>query len=159
MSPYIGFLIESGLQCYRNHAWFYIIRNHNVKNTQLHLIPNEKSLRLGWSRAMKDIIMFNPMVTIVTPIPKQLHPPHRFECFRIFSRVLPEEVTRTQKEGIRSFMSSIDPAVHGWGATIRKYVVSGMPLLGVVLAIMRDAHLGRCRMIWTSPNRWWSLRV
>jgi len=28
---------------------------------------------------MEDIIMFNPVVTIITPIPKWLHTPHRFE--------------------------------------------------------------------------------
>jgi hypothetical protein len=46
---------------------------------RLHLISNEESLPPGWNRAMKDIVMFNPVVTIFTPIPKWLHPPHRFE--------------------------------------------------------------------------------
>lgn len=133
---------------------------YNVKNTRLHLIPNKKSLPPGWSRPMKDIVVFNPVVTILTPIPKWLHPPHRFECLRIFSRMLSKEVTRTQKEGIRSFVGIIDAAVHCWGATICKYVVSGMSLLGVVsLAILRDVHLGRRRMIWTSLNRWWGSRA
>ena len=110
----------------------------------------------GRSRAMEDIIMFNPVVTIITPIPKWLHTPHRFEWFCIFSWMLSEEVTRTQKECIRSFVGSIDPAVHCRGATICKHVVSGMSLFVVVsLAIMRDVYLGRCRVIWTSLNRWW----
>ncbi len=109
---------------------------------------------------MKDIVMFNPVVTIFTPIPKWLHPPHRFECLRVFSRMLSKEVTRTQKECIRSFVGSIDAAVHCRGATICKNIVSGMSLLGVVsLAIMRDVYLGRHCVIWISLNRWWSSRA
>ena len=40
---------------------------------------------------MKDFTMFNPMVTIITLIPKWLHQPHRFECLRIFSQMLYQE--------------------------------------------------------------------
>ena len=127
-----------------------------MKNTRLHLIPDDKFLPPWWSRAMKDIIMFNPVVTILTPIPKWFHPPHRFQCLRIVSWMLSEEVTRSQKERIRSFVASIDAAVHGLGATVCKYVVSGMSLFRVVsLAMMRDVHLGRRRVIWTSLNQWW----
>ena len=109
---------------YRKHAWFRVCWNHNVKNTRLHLIPNEK---------------LSVVVTIFTPIPKWLHPSHRFqaECLRIVSRMLSEEVTRTQKECIRNFVGSIDAAGHGLGATICKYVVSGMSLFRVSLAMTR----------------------
>jgi len=108
--------------------------------TLLGLIPNEKFRLRGRSRAMEDIVMFNPVVTIITPIPKWLHPPHRFERFRIFSWMLSEEVTRTQKEcGITSFVGSIDAAVHCRGTTICKHVVSGMSLFLVVsFAMLRD---------------------
>lgn len=42
-------------------------------------LSNEEFLLPGSNRAMKYIVMFNPVVTIFTPIPKWLHPPHRFE--------------------------------------------------------------------------------
>jgi hypothetical protein len=101
----------------------------------------------------KNIVMFNPAVTILTPVPKWFHPPHRFECLHIFSRMF------SQKDGIRSFVGSIDAMVHCWGATIRKYVVSSMSLFWVVsLAILREVHLGWHLVIWTSLNRRWSSR-
>jgi hypothetical protein len=104
--------------------------------------------------------MLNPVVTILAPVPKRLHAPHRFQCLHIFSRVLSEEVTRTQKEGIRSFVGSVDAAVYHWGATIHKYVVSGMSLFGMVSsAMLRDVYLGWRCVIWTSLNRWWSVRA
>ena len=92
------------------------------------LLPNAKFHARGKDRAMKDIVMLNPVITIITPIPEWLHPPHRFECVRVLSRMFSEEITRTQKECIQRFAGSIDAPVHRRGATIRKHVISGMPL-------------------------------